>query len=193
MAYRSSVIKTFDTGPQSLLPPYLFQCVGAASLATGFSCINCIQQGTAFYNRIGSKVLIKALALRYITTAVEKLSIIRATVLYDHSPNKAYPLISSIFQVNASAAALWGNEWKFTPNDTRFDILYDCYHAADLSKIQRHYDVSIPINKEAQYVSTLGTIADITTGAIYLIFSSSDVFGAEPLVRSVCTRVLYYD
>jgi len=193
MAYRSSVIKTFDTGPfGSILLP-LNNVVGAAGLVTGYSCVNCIQQGTAFYNRIGSKVFMKAIATRYIVYTTDKAAIVRATVIYDHSPNRSYPAIASIFQVNASGAILTGNEYKYTPNDSRFEILYDCYHACDLSKIQRHYEMSIPINKEAQYVGTLGTIADITTGAIYTIFSTSDAYGAVPIIRNVTTRVLYYD
>lgn len=162
---------------------------------TSLLCVNAVQQGTSFYNRVGRKITLRSVFINCTITASaagideEKESTtsavtVRMVVLYDRQPNGAKPNFSEIFASYDNKGVK--SSMFLSPMDpsqtSRFRLLRDKVYtlnpmrdsgavaAAFHDKKVKEY-VKIP-NLETMFSNTSDppTIADISTGALYVGF-----------------------
>lgn len=125
--------------------------------------LNGVAQGTSANTRIGRKVTITKLLLRW--TCHASSSSTRFMVVYDHAPNGALPLITDILTLDQI------NGVNNLVNNDRFMILHDEYVNYQAS--------ALPVSgkwvykgKPLQMIytnSTGGGISDIVVGAVYVM------------------------
>jgi len=173
---------------------YTFRTPAAAS---NIVLLNGVQTGAAFYNRVGSRVEMKNLHLRgYLYNAATSLTTnLRLLVIYDRQPTGGLPTISDILQSRdqTGATATTGDSEINLDNRDRFVILRDkqfyapsCTNTAGVltngpqfpGNDDGQWDINIFIKLKGlgtHYKSSSNptTIADISTGAMYMCFVAS--------------------
>lgn len=176
-----------------------------------FTVLNTPVNGAELYQRVGRKIYMKSLQIRGIiqNTATDIQDMLRIAVVYDSQPNAALPVnLNAVFQdSNAGAATSVFSEINLI-NRQRFKILKDyqimipsVFNAAGVLTNVGFYDQkteSFSLNwfiklrgLEAVFNATNGgTIADITSGSIFLVtFCSS----ATDWSFEFTSRLRYYD
>lgn len=156
--------------------------------------INCIQQGATVANRIGNKVVIKSLHLKFnIAAAAGVQSVVRAMVIYDKQPNGAFPALTDILldQPLGAANAMGGLN---IANKSRFAVVRDQFLPVDAAQALVH-----PINWymkgrwEVEYGANAGNIGDFRTGSIYVLIFSCYAAGGAAAVTQINCRTRYFD
>lgn len=173
---------------------------------TGFTCINEIQQGTTFYQRVGTKVTMTSVGVDIslsvqpnvnatVLTQVPTSGIIRFSLVYDRQTNGAYPQYSDIFAVNDQAPLF--NSRVNIMNRSRFLVIRDQYLDFDTAQALTH---SIHLYAKGRWDEEFGTnsatIGEIRTGAIYLVvvpYLNTDQPAPNIAFNSVVSRVRYLD
>lgn len=181
---------------------------GAASAGPPvFNILNAVINGAELYQRTGRKIYMKSLHLRglFQPTGVSVEGGARLFVIYDSQPNAALPLIAPFLQdSNAAAATTWTSELNLT-NRQRFQILRDyqvilgpttgATTEAVPDPIKNSYNVDFFIKLhglESIFNGTNGgTIADITSGSLLLMWVVDDV--ATNWTFNWSSRLRYYD
>jgi len=170
-------------------------------MTTGMTCLNCgVQEGTSFYERIGSKIVIKSISLKgwlQASTNTEMRKITRSMILYDRQPNGAYPGINDVLAINGIGPAerdiMTGLNMD---NRSRFSILRDKILPTTNYGTKEQ---AIPICEyitgrwEVEYGSSTGLIGDIKTGAILWLLFTNDHQAADTFLMSYVSRIRYYD
>lgn len=161
--------------------------------------LNLIQQGAGSWNRVGRKVNLQSVRLRgtalYMysetaTTSDLNGAVLRMVVVWDKQPSgAAIPSFDTIFGVTAqdgTESCTFLNPVKFDNMD-RFTVLKDCVIEAQpktnnngggtTERMTDHYpfDEFIPLqSRETVFLgqSAPMTIADVSTGAVYVYFRS---------------------
>lgn len=159
--------------------------VGAAYQWSALTLLNSIPQGNTAVTRIGRRVTITKLVIRWRFGG----PYCRFTVIYDHAPNGALPAITDIFVINDI------NGVNNLINNDRFMILHDEYivsangqsSSAD-SMAGKWVYKGPPLQNQWTNAAT-GTIADITTGAIYVAVATTSTAS----VWTAYARVRYTD
>jgi len=155
--------------------------------------LNGIAQGTAVGQRIGRKTVLKSLLVRWQISTWQGVT--RILVVYDHNPNGALPLIADIL---TNPGVLGINAPNNLGNSDRFLILKDFYPGKDFSltmgataSIGDSFFIKLPDGGlQNQWTdATTGTIADVTTGAIYIM--SVSISAASPVIFT--SRIRYTD
>lgn len=139
----------------------------AATTWSAVTLVNGIAQGTTANTRIGRRVTISKLFVRWHVTSTA--SVARWMVVYDHAPNGSLPAITDILTVDSFIGV------NNLINNDRFLILHD--------EIVNQQAASVPVGGkwiykgqalQQQYTNAAtATIADITTGAIYIMVVGS--------------------
>lgn len=177
--------------------------IGATNaFTTGMSCINMLQQGATFYQRIGCKVSIKSIALEGVvalaySSASTYPSCLRMLLIYDKQSNGAYPTVGDILQNNDSGVTTFDSGLNIQ-NRSRFSIIRDQRIQLDTgSQYVYPFKVFCTGKWDTEYGTNTGLIGDIKTGAIHvLIFQNWKIaFGASlgPVIGSVHSRIRYFD
>lgn len=182
-------LRDIATTPQGAEPAAAF---------LGITELNCIQQGAAFYQRIGTKVMMKSLELKFIMQAngvVMTLATggvtIRYMVVYDRQPNKTFPSLADVLAVNDGAATF--NAGVDMTNRSRFVVLCNQFYAFDVAQdYTLHVHKFIPLNLETEFGASGNTIGDLTTGSLLLIAFSSNA-AIDCNLNQVSSRVRYMD
>lgn len=154
-----------------------------------------ITQGAGAGQRIGRKVTLKSILIRYNAVNVAT----RFVVVYDRSPDGIVPLPTTIFQVNSV------NSVQNLEQSDRFWIMKDVYVARDnfsnvttgaavISQVLGSCFISLGAGLQQGWNNTAGgTIADCTSGAVYLYaVQASNVIAAAPIMNYTY-RVRYTD
>lgn len=162
---------------------------------TGYTCLNEILQGYDNYKRIGSKIVMKRIHLRFVlavaSTAVLYAS--RVWLYYDRQTNRGAPGLYDIFNfngvgwVNFSTPVFWSNRNRFVPLFDKTVVL------GNGSGEQISFDEHFECELETNYQSSGGTIYDISTGS--LLFGCGFASGTVnlPFIQGFCSRIEYYD
>ena len=178
--------------------------------------MNLIGQGTAYWERIGSKVNMQAVHIRgyidNVQTGAGIPGLMRMIVFYDRQPNGAACVYSDVIQgrTNAGVASVDGLTGLNIDNRQRFVIIYDKYmYAAGYNagppvvmegnnttgkdgNNEYIFNCYIPLrNLVSIFKSSTLTIADISTGALGVFFVDSNETNKR---RAIWTsRLCYYD
>lgn len=175
---------------------YVDNTISQAANTTGaVTLLNGIARGDDVSERVGRKVVMRRLTFSLIsyvtpTTGVDQSH--RFLLVYDKQSNGSAPAITDVL-VSASAVAL-----PNLNNRLRFVILADEVKALNASAEPGSYWATgmrkIQLSTTVQFNSgDAGTVADIQTGALYLITIGSEAAGATAGTFSGRTRVEYID
>lgn len=164
-----------------------FIAPGATTLLNGL-----VPDATAT-GRIGRKIVMKSLYLRYICSLGATStggSPVRIMVVYDKQANTAPPGVTDIL---LSDAHLSPNNLS---NRDRFVVI--CDEMSEPISVQNNFSVSgtiyKKINLETMFNSgTAGTIADITSGSLYLLWAQNGQIGTANGAFNWRCRVRYTD
>jgi len=184
--------------------------------------LNLVAPGTASYNRVGRKISMKNLRIRFLanykyapiaTTLSIQGALMRCVVVYDRQPSGAVPTFETIFGTtlqDGTEAATVLSPVRYD-NTARFVVLSDNILKGDVDPGQSaggtenevvvayHFDKFIPLKGlETVYSgqSSPCTIADISTGGLYLYFratSSTDEFIDWSIASTSFARLRYMD
>lgn len=161
---------------------------GSASLVSALAAwsavtlVNGVAQGTTANTRIGRRLTITKVFLRWNCSATGAVS--RFMVVYDHSPNGALPVITDILTLDQI------NGVNNLINNDRFMILHDeyvNYQASGLPVAGKWVYKGKPLQMIYTNAAT-GGIADITVGSIYVI-----CVGTGATTLNFVSRVRYTD
>jgi hypothetical protein len=161
-------------------------------------CLNLIQQGTGSWNRIGRKITMKNLRIKTValcshfndgTTGDIAGNRLRIVVVWDAQPSSGtIPTFQSIFAITDQQGTETGNIFDSVrfDNTGRFRVLSDKVIVSnpmasgpangDFTQVYHFCDDYIKLpNLQAIYSATNdpSTIADISTGAIYVYYRAS--------------------
>jgi len=111
---------------------YVTPTVAGLGLATGYTCLNCVEQGNGVSQRIGNKIVITSIRLRGTITPSKTADttdygFVRVLMVYDKQTNGAAPLIGDIISnisTSGSFATAFNSGIKIT-NRNRFVMLRD--------------------------------------------------------------------
>lgn len=161
------VFSTFQTFPDS----------GALFLLNGLA------PGTGASQRIGKKALMKTLQFRgsvsaNVFTTNPFQGIVRFLWIYDKQSNATAPTVAQILESSSSATSFMNMD-----NRDRFVVLADKVMPIDQSG--GHESAQVKLYKKCNLATifnagTAGTIADITSGSIYLLIMSETGGGPLP-------------
>lgn len=155
--------------------------------------LNGLTTGALATNRIGRKVTLKSLYIRatvqLATTSVRGANI-RMVVFYDKQANGTAPAVTDVL----------ADDSFYSPNNLsnrdRFVVL--CDHVFEPIGTANDYQKSAVVfkklNLETMFnAGTAGTIADITSGSLYIMFAQSGTIGTGNPTASWYSRVRYTD
>lgn len=195
-------IKTVDTQIASIV----------ITATPQFFLLNALQVGTATYNRIGSKTLMKSIQLRMTIEPQGSqffADVVRILLVYDKSANKALPTFADIIQSKDQAGAPLSlcDDMRNIDTTDRFKILIDeerwlgpitqvlgvsfsgAWGSASEMTIDKYLKLGLPV----QYISASAspaTIAQVVVGSLYLIMFSQS---STNYTVSGVSRCRYYD
>lgn len=183
---------------------YIEPTVAGLGLATGYTCINTLSQGSQISQRIGNKVVIKSLRVKGTILPSETADstdygMVRVAVVYDKQTNGTAPAATEIFASIDSAGAFttqFQAPLKIT-NKKRFTVLRDENFVINgindsAHKIDWYIKRKMPV--EYNSTATPPTVANITTGAIYLVvFCNGGTFTHVPQIQDFQIRMRYFD
>jgi len=179
--------------------------------------VNAVQPGTGSWNRIGKKIRMKSLRLKYLavgtcnpTAAGISNNTLRMAVVYDKQPsNGPIPNFDTVFgstsQTGAEATLSIFDSLRID-NTERFHVLKEEIVTTDLQTVQnpnasewqQYIDCFINLRGlETVYSgqSNPCTIADISSGALYVIFraESNVIDVGRFVIKDSSARLRYYD
>lgn len=177
--------------------------------------LNAVQPGTGSWNRIGKRIRMKSIRYRMIlqsnANGVAELinNTIRVTLVYDRQPSgNAIPAFDTIFgstdQTGAEACNSFLDSQRYD-NTGRFTILKDDVIDSDMAEVvgggavewQKTLDCYVKLKGLETIFSGQSnpcTIADISTGALYLVFRGEVNNGfTRWSVANTQVRLRYFD
>lgn len=138
----------------------------AANTWSPVTLVNGIAQGATANTRIGRRVTLVSFLMRWAVTNTAGST--RLMIVYDHAPNGALPAITDILTLDAFTGV------NNLINNDRFMVLSD--EIINLNVASAYMGGKTFIKRQAlqmQYTNAAtGTIADITTGAVYIMACS---------------------
>jgi hypothetical protein len=194
-------IKSFDVliAPPATSAPVVFGVSGTDPTVAynGLTCINEIQLGDAYYNRIGSRVTVKSVSVSFQVGLVTSTFItsLRWMLVYDRQVNGAYPAIGDILSINDTGVPgiVDFNAGLNMVNRSRFLVLRDQYIDEDPAHQQIHTVKDFVKGRwDCEFNSpTSASIGVVKTGAIYMI--AFGFTGGAINILNITSRVRYYD
>jgi len=136
--------------------------------------LNFVANGNSSISRIGRKIQMKSIFLRWVTSTNVNNAPIRIVIIYDRSPQQALPSITEIFTSSEYNAHLNLN------NTDRFVVIADEVRNANWAAGAGQSSGTIyrKLNLDAMYNSGAGDIASQTSGAVYVMSSALGGIGA---------------
>lgn len=155
--------------------------------------LNGLVPGSSAEQRIGRKVIIKSVLIRYAVSLADTStggSPIRMMVFYDKQANAAYPAVTDMLLADAfTSQNNLSNRDRFV---TIFDLITDPVCTANNQTVAGTLYKSV--NLETMFnAGNAGTIGDITSGSIYIIAAQVGTVKAAPPIITVNCRVRYTD
>lgn len=158
------------------------------SNAGHFFHINKVALGAEDYQRVGNKTQCLRIGLRGIVmpstenVAVDPYNEIRMIVMYDRQPNGALPAIGEIFTYPTDV-----NSPRNPDFSDRFITLADksflVYNKADQNYQGSKFRINIKKKLKTEFKGNGNTIADVSTGSIFVFWLSDSAVADHPFVK----------
>lgn len=156
--------------------------------------LNGCAQGTTASTRLGRRIIMKSLFMKYVATmaATSTLSTaLRFLVVYDKQTNATAPTVTDIL-----LSDLFSSPMNLS-NSRRFKVLVDkivpCIGTAGPQSVA--FNIYKKINLPVEFnTGSAGTVGDIQTGSVYILcqVSGVNIGVAEPL-NNMYTRIRFSD
>lgn len=176
----------------------------------GIAVCNLIQPGTGSWNRIGKRITMKSIRYRFVLLNICDLSIgnrnntIRVTLVHDkQSSGNAIPSFNEIFGVTDQAGTESTSSFLDplrVDNTSRFNVIRDDVVASDNNGIEWEGIMDRYVSLKGLVTTYNGqsapqTIADISSGALYLVFrgETNAAPSGQWIVQNSTCRLRYYD
>lgn len=166
--------------------------------------------GTDMTNRIGRKIILRSVYIRGIlrtsgsfnmTTISQQSQLARMLLVWDTQPNGSSPAITDILKAASATSQL-----NIDSRD-RFKVLCDKQFAMGPFVIDTVNHYGLTSNQQAYavkkykklYLETIfnstngGSIADITTGALWMVWVGSQPAGNDDCIATVTSRLRFSD
>lgn len=171
------------------------QVLDDATSTASITCLNLMTQGAGPSQRIGQRILVKSIQLRAHISREDVASttteVMRIMLYYDRQPNGALPAITDINVTNATASL------RSMANTGRFFCLMDenvVISTANGGNSYEIFDKFIKCNLPVYYnAGNAGTIADLSTGSLLLIYVGDQAAGADDINVVANARLRYTD
>lgn len=181
----SQELKFVDTSNIGVQPASGVMTVGALC--------NGIVPGSGASNRIGRKIVMKSILLRWsiaLSPTTTQGGTFRVMIVYDKQANATAPVVTDIL-----LSANYTSQNNLSNRD-RFVILSDMI--TDPISAGGNYSLSgklyKKLNLETMYnAGVAGTIGDITTGSLYILIGNNGTFATAQPIITYETRVRYED
>lgn len=168
---------------------YVLNTTGSVALLNG------CPRGDNLSERIGRRITMKNITLRGVaqgTTATGVSQLCRVIVVYDKQTNGVAPAVTDVL-VSATGSAFMNLSYS-----KRFKIIIDKQFTVQSSLATDEKDISLyeyrKLNDQVEFNNgDAGTVADITTGALWLITVGSEAAGATAGAVPINTRVRFTD
>lgn len=191
---------------------------GALNTTGTIACVNLIQVGSSMFNRVGRKVQLRSIRLRfYVTTLIATRSVnlpelARITVVYDKQTNGAFPVLADVYQdteqsganTSSTLSALnMNNRDRFIsiidksvvlPSGTiTGGLLTPAYpdNGENITMMDEYRKLNLSTYFKAD--SNPAVIGDIATGALYFICFAGTPAGSELFQLIWNCRIKYVD
>lgn len=157
--------------------------------------LNGLQLGSSASQRIGRKVVLKSILIRY-NFAVQNTTTwatpVRILVVYDKQANGSAPAITDILLTDhISSQNNLSNKDRFV---TIFDHMTGVLTGSSADSYIRIDNLYKKLNLETMYnANDTGLIGDIASGSLYVFFGSSARLQTAGLVQDTRVRVRYTD
>lgn len=185
----SSELKFKDTTTNTTLT----QGVGTWTTPGATFLLNGLVPDSTASGRIGRKVMMKSIYIR-ISFELQAASVggspLRCIVVYDKQANATAPAVTDVLVTDAHISP------NNISNRDRFVTVFD--QMIDTVSVNNNFSASSSLYKKINLpiqfnAGTAGTIADITTGSLYIMFSqTSGITTSGPIVRWYA-RIRYSD
>lgn len=177
--------KAIDVGPGT------YECSSTGSITL----INPCARGDALNERIGRKTFMRTVQVVGQVSPTDTtgiLQVARVLVVYDSQPNAAAPGITDILTAATDRGLVnLSNSLRFKIVMDKRYALYDNTGTSCRPEIIDEFRI---LNLPVHYNSgDAGTIADITTGALWLITCGDAASGTTDSTAKITTRVRYTD
>lgn len=169
---------------------------------SGITCLNCNYAGYTRNQRIGTTIEMQDIRIKFqlwsaLGAGVDQnwSGACRILIVYDKHTNNIPPVLTDILYGNGLAAGSRFNSQLNLNNVSRYEILQDTVFLLDTSHQRSHnIDWHFKGHWPTLYSNSTQTIADITSGSIYLI-AYGDTWIGDPvfLLGSFNSRILFYD
>jgi len=203
---RTPEVKTVDV-PKGQVP---------LNTTANFVCLNAIEEGSSFYNRVGRKVMMRSLQINGVINQTGNngggYEYLRGMIVYDRQPNGAFPAIADLLQdVDLTGAATTNSFSGINMNNRdRFKVLADMRWSIpndsnssevdlvagilDYTKNEVNVNRFIPLfNLEAHYKASNGNQTDLSTGNLFLVTFGSNASGSDAYQLAFHARLRYHD
>lgn len=155
--------------------------------------LNGIAQGVTALTRLGRRIHMKSLYIRYhvaMGPTSTGSSPLRLLVVYDKQPNAASPAAVDILTAdNISSPNNLSNSRRFV---TIFDDVIECIGTggpqADYQVLYKKLNLDVEFN-----TGSTGTISDITTGSLIMLTYTNGNIGVASPIGNIYTRVRFTD
>lgn len=152
--------------------------------------LNGIAQGYNVSERVGRKVIMKSLLLRYIASpAANGVSQNRIVVVYDKQANGSAPISTDVFQSNTTLSPL------NLSNSDRFVVLCDFWtDPSQSSALNMAGTKYVKMNLEEIFGGVGATVSSINSGSVYcFIGNNSDPTIGQTSTSYLFSRIRYID
>lgn len=163
-----------------------------AAAFAGITELNCVPQGATVANRIGNKIVMKSVHLKFTltNTALAGLATARVMLLYDSQPNGAFPAYTDIMLEQPLGAATFHGNLNIA-NKSRFQMIRDSFLNFDEAQANiRTVNLYCKGRWQTEFGGNAGTIADFRTGALFLVALCATNVVA---MSAGSARIRYYD
>lgn len=155
-----------------------------------------VAQGTTVGTRVGKKIMWKSLQMRgmIISNAAANYNNCCLLVVYDKRPTGSLPAITDILDAaNAAAMNNDANSGRFVILSRRQWIL-EANAGAPNGKSNASVDDFVKINRYCEYKAAgTGAIADISSGAVYVVSVGSNAPGTGAAASNFAFRMRFID
>ena len=184
---RSTELKYIDNNFSPVI------AVGSASFSLSTQLLNGCTQGSDATNRIGRKLVLKSCLVRGTFTLASTStggSPIRLVLVYDKQANAAAPATTDVFLADNFSSQNNLN------NRDRFIILSD--FISDPIAASGNFSIGFKMYKKMNLETMFnggnaGTVADITSGALYLFMAQNGSIATAAPTLNLRTRVRFID
>lgn len=163
--------------------------------STGFVLLlNGIATGFSIDQRLGREVLMEAVHVRVaasVTASTGTDQLQRWMIVYDKQSNGAALTVTDVLDSAHPSSPL------NLANIARFSIIADHEYTLNASAepgSKKFFDVELPLRRRSIFnAGTAGTVADISTGSLYLITVGTNPAGVTAGQLQLSTRVVFHN